>query len=158
MNATNSGVTFTVQAPLAGVYALSLGYGNGGGNASDSITVNGGAQGSISLPTTIGYLGSVGPDGNGVATATVNLAAGTNTITLLKVTNFAEFNYLSLTFNGSAAPMMAKTVQPAPAATARATAPRQTTAFSMIPSFSGSTVADSVLAIDRRLQALSTSP
>ena len=93
----DSYVSWQVEAPVAGAYTVQVSYANGGGvDAADSLTLNNAASGTVSLPKTSGWFGSVGPAGGGVATLVLNLLAGTNVIKLARLANFAELNYLKV--------------------------------------------------------------
>ena len=50
------------------------------------------------MAPTLGWLGSVGPDGQPTASVTVTLAAGQNAIVLSKVSNYAELDYVRLSY------------------------------------------------------------
>jgi len=79
-----------VYVPKAGTYAISIRFGNGtGSNSTHNVTVNGGAQGSVTYPNT-------GWDNWTTVTKQVPLNAGNNTIRLTKGTQYAEVDYLEL--------------------------------------------------------------
>ncbi|MEO7908943.1 MAG: CBM35 domain-containing protein, partial [Roseiflexaceae bacterium] len=79
-----------VYVPKAGSYAISIRFGNGmGSNSTHNVTVNGGAQGSVTYPNT-------GWDNWTSVTKQVSLNAGNNTIRLSKGTQYAEVDYLEL--------------------------------------------------------------
>lgn len=89
-NATSS-VKFTVTAATAGAYTMNVRYDNGSGAASThNVSVNGGATSAIAYPTTADW------GRFGWAQKTVNLAAGTNTITFTKGTGFAELDQIQV--------------------------------------------------------------
>ena len=99
VNNADSGVSFVVDTPVAGTYTLQVAYGNGlTSTAVDSISVNGTLATAINLPPSIGWLGNVGPDGQTLSSTTLTLPAGLNTIKLLKVSNFAELDYLKMAY------------------------------------------------------------
>ena len=104
INNTDSYVSFQVDAPIAAAYTLQVQYGNGGSNAADSVIVDGLNIGNISLPKTAAYLSGGGPTAGAIATLTVMLAQGENTIQLTKVTNYAELNYINLLYPAVTAP------------------------------------------------------
>lgn len=86
----DSAVRFTVSAPAAGGYTLSIRYANGWGPASHNVSVNGGS------PVEVQYQNN-GFDTWTTATTPVTLAQGTNTITFTKGAGFAELDWIELT-------------------------------------------------------------
>ncbi|MEV7629254.1 family 43 glycosylhydrolase [Actinoplanes sp. NPDC089786] len=79
-----------VFAPVAGDYTVHIGYANGSsGPARQELTVNGGAASAVTYPVT-------GWDNWRQTGATVRLRAGTNTIRLRHVDQFAEIDYLEV--------------------------------------------------------------
>ncbi|GHJ47742.1 hypothetical protein Cs7R123_50840 [Catellatospora sp. TT07R-123] len=94
----DSAVEFTVDAPLAGDYRLTVGYGNGqAGTATHRVLVGGVQQGVVSYPGTGAWL--TGPAQDGPlrrAEVTVRLTAGLNQVRLAKGDGFAELDYLTV--------------------------------------------------------------
>lgn len=88
---TDSFVEFNqVFVPKAGIYGLTIRYGNGmGANSTHTITVNGNPAGSVTYPNT-------GWDNWTSVTMQVTLNAGMNTIRLAKGNLYAELDYIEL--------------------------------------------------------------
>jgi hypothetical protein len=102
INNADSAVSFSVNAPAAGVYLMQVALGNGSGTTSTyTLKVNGVAGPPITLPVNGGYLGSVGPAGQSIVTVPVTLTAGTNTIILGKGTSYAELNDINPIYTGA---------------------------------------------------------
>ncbi|MCO7124652.1 hypothetical protein NIE88_02510 [Sporolactobacillus shoreicorticis] len=107
IDTSESGVTFTVNAPTAGQYTVEVGYANGPLNkqsttATDKVTLNGELLSDIVFPPTIGWTNTVVPSNNTgtrqiVQYGTVTLKQGENTLTLSKDTNYAELDYAQFT-------------------------------------------------------------
>lgn len=100
LDSSTSSVTFHPNVPTAGTYRLQLGYANDGGytqngtlDAVVGLSVNGGAATNVTLPVT----GPWGANGGSfpVATATVQLNAGANSVTIAHQANqnYAELDY-----------------------------------------------------------------
>ncbi|GAA2376357.1 hypothetical protein Cme02nite_09750 [Catellatospora methionotrophica] len=94
-----SAVEFTVDAPVAGSYRLTVGYGNGlPGTATHRVLVDGVERGVVAYPTTGAWL--TGPRQDAVlrrAEVTVPLPQGRHRVRLAKGEGFAELDYLSVT-------------------------------------------------------------
>lgn len=92
--------TMTFNAPKAGRYMVNIGYANGGEVATNAVTINHHANGTIAFPNTTGWMTAV-PNVNGtrkvIQYGTVNLKKGTNTIKLQAVAHSAELDYVSFT-------------------------------------------------------------
>lgn len=91
----DSYVQFTVQAPSAGDYQLTIGYANGGSaDANHTLTINDQAYATVQYPTTGGWLAQ----GNQASVEqTVSLQQGQNTIRLGKGSKgYAELDYIQL--------------------------------------------------------------
>ena len=111
INDPGDSVTFDVDAPAAGNYAVKVAYANGtNAAATHAVSLNGIAAGTISYVPTGGWFGTAGPVAAGrAATINLSLRAGRNAIKLEKAAGFAELQYLTLV--------------PAPAAPAAPSAP-----------------------------------
>jgi hypothetical protein len=92
INYSDSSVSFTtVSVPQAGTYTIQIRYANGGATSSHNLSVNGGTPGSVSYSPTSGW-GQFA-----YTTASVTLAAGLNTLTFTKGTNYAELDSIDVT-------------------------------------------------------------
>lgn len=99
INDTDSSVEFSVEVPVAGDYGLEVTYGNGtGGNAVNSVTVNGTVRGNITCVPTGGWLSAAGgPVSKRKKVKTVQaLVAGWNTVKIQKVSGFAELDFMTV--------------------------------------------------------------
>ncbi|RYD21047.1 MAG: hypothetical protein EOP88_12830, partial [Verrucomicrobiaceae bacterium] len=99
INDPDSYVEFSVEVPVAGDYGLEVTYGNGtGGNAVNSVTVNGTVRGNITCVPTGGWLSAAGgPVSKRRKVKTVQaLTAGWNTVKIQKVSGFAELDFMTV--------------------------------------------------------------
>ncbi|MCL9662990.1 carbohydrate-binding protein [Paenibacillus hunanensis] len=96
----DSYVEFTVSAPAAGNYNLTVGYANGGSSTSQqSLSVNGAEATTLNYPATRGWLDAA--DGAAVQQQ-IALKEGSNTIRLTKAgSGYAELDYIQLQQLGS---------------------------------------------------------
>ncbi|GAA1419190.1 CBM35 domain-containing protein [Catellatospora coxensis] len=94
-----SAVEFTVDAPVAGSYRLTVGYGNGlPGTATHRVLVDGVERATVSYPSTGAWL--TGPRQDQVlrrAEVTVPLPAGRHRVRLAKGDGYAELDWLTVT-------------------------------------------------------------
>jgi len=102
INNADSHVDFTVFAPVAGAYDLSVAYGNGLGAATLLLTNNGAGAGSVPLPATGGWIGGGWLSGNNpdsteqISTLSANLNAGWNSLQLWKGVNYGQLDYVNI--------------------------------------------------------------
>lgn len=85
----DSAVRFRVEVPNGGTYTLRVVYANGWGASSHNVSVNSGGAFAINYANN-------GINAWTVATATVNLNAGMNTITFAKGNNYSELDYIEV--------------------------------------------------------------
>ncbi len=98
LNNYDSYVEYAIDAPRGGTYSLNIAYGNGLGDAVDNLIVNTMPVSAVTLPTTGGFLSPADPRTvEKVVTVPVTLNQGVNRVRLQKETNFAEFDYVTLT-------------------------------------------------------------
>jgi len=92
---SDSYVQFTVNAPSAKSYTMTIRYANGSGASSThSLSVNGGSASTVTYANTGGYFGSGSASQVNV---NVNLNAGNNTIRLTKGSSgYAEIDYIDI--------------------------------------------------------------
>ncbi|MFD0203314.1 MULTISPECIES: CBM35 domain-containing protein [Saccharothrix] len=93
-----SQVEFTVDAPVAGTYALDIGHANGSTSPADHIVLVNGVQRAVAgYPPGGSWLDAEQHDrATRVTTATVPLTTGLNKVVLRKRTGFAELDWLSV--------------------------------------------------------------
>jgi hypothetical protein len=100
----DSYVNFSVVAPVAGTYLLSVAYANGtSSTATHLVAVNAASVGSVVYPPTGGWLGGGWLSGSNpslvirTSTLPVALNAGLNSLRLTHSANYAELDYITLT-------------------------------------------------------------
>jgi hypothetical protein len=93
IDGASSAVTFTVNAPAAGMYVMRVRYAAPGAGATHTVTVNGGGQGVVAYGNvTAGWA----PTELRTATKRVVLAAGSNRIALGKGNGYAELDAIDV--------------------------------------------------------------
>ena len=100
INSTSANVTFTMDAPQAGTYLLSVNYANGitGNDALDDVFVNGNNVGQLDMPYTGNFTAAADPrTTEQTATMQVPLNTGLNTVRLQKNTQYAELDFATIT-------------------------------------------------------------
>jgi GH43 family beta-xylosidase len=91
---SDSSVAFTVNAATSGTYAINVFYANGWSSAgTHNLSVNGGSPIVVNYPVT-GQWGSF--SSSQYVTVTVNLNAGSNTLTFSHATNYAELDAITV--------------------------------------------------------------
>ncbi|MFD4668732.1 CBM35 domain-containing protein [Lentzea sp. NPDC058450] len=88
----DSAVTFAVDAPSAGIYAMTVRYAAGVGTASHQVAVNGRPQGEVGYPATAGWA----PSELDTTVKRIALGAGRNEIRLSKGVGYAEVDYVDV--------------------------------------------------------------
>ncbi|QQE80530.1 CBM35 domain-containing protein [Alicyclobacillus sp. SO9] len=98
INNPDSYVQFHVKVPSAGTYNMQVGYANGTvGYSVDKLLVNGSHVNNVAFPASGGWTNSVPNFGSRkTIDVKVRLKAGNNTITLQKLTDYAELDYIQL--------------------------------------------------------------
>jgi len=97
----DSYVEYSVQAPSAGEYELTIGYANGTENVStQELTVNGVAEGTVAYEPTGGWTWS-GLTGTAIASVSLNVGANTIRLTKGEAGGYAELDYIQLTTIGA---------------------------------------------------------
>jgi GH43 family beta-xylosidase len=87
----DSSVQFNVQVPVSGNYTMYVRYDNGtAGNSTHNVSVNNGTAQTITYPKTGGW------GHQNIATLSVALKAGSNTIQFTKGTSFAELDCIQI--------------------------------------------------------------
>ncbi len=100
INTTSSNVTFTMDAPQAGTYLLSVNFANGitGNDALDDVFVNGNNVGQLDMPYTGNFTATGDPrTDEQIATMQVALNTGLNTVRLQKNTQYSELDFATIT-------------------------------------------------------------
>ncbi|MFE5258626.1 CBM35 domain-containing protein [Streptomyces coelicoflavus] len=98
IDAGTSAVTFSVDAPSAGTYRLTVGYANAtGAPASHDVAVNGTSRATASYGTTTDWLGTRRQDRvEQTTTVDVPLSGGINEVRFLKKAGYAELDFITV--------------------------------------------------------------
>jgi hypothetical protein len=98
---SDSYVQFHVKIPTTGKYTLEIGYANGHSDhkaATDKLFISNHGERTLSFPYTGGWTNAVPNSGTRkILNMEVNLSSGKHSITLQRLTNFAEIDYIQLT-------------------------------------------------------------